>query len=530
MLKRFRFLYLLLIAIFRKEWKKFTVVGIFLLIFAVFGIGLTPYLFGRAKATTQKFIKPLYVEALVGQPTTFNPLFSKSEAEKEINHLVFRGLTKVSQGVLVGDLAEKIERKNDTEYVFLLKKDIFWHDGQKFTADDVVYTVELSQNPLYNSEVASNFKDVDVKKIDDYTVSFKLKEIFAPFPTATTIGIIPKHISLTDYRPIGTGDFKFIDIEKNSATLESKNARVKFIYYPTQSVAETALKLGEVHGLVGIDVQNSNIKNWSNFKTVRAVLPYRIVTLYFNTKDEVLKDKPVRQALSYSLAKEEIVKNQQGLKGKIAYNSFPALEIYQKNAKEKYPFNLEKADSLLTGVGWETREKVRVKNSKNLSLTITTLSEGEFKDTAEKIKKAWEKLGIEVNINYVSGRVLKEQIVPNRSFTVLLSSQQLNPDPDQYVLWHTTQTREANVSGIAQPKLDKLLEDGRRNLDTKVRDEKYQEFTRLMLDEAPAVFLYYPNYTWVYSNRIKNIDLKNFLEPSDRFQSIDKWEIKKPLI
>ena len=140
-----------------------------------------------------------------------------------------------------------------------------------------------------------------------------------------------------------------------------------------------------------------------------------------------------------------------------------------------------------------------------------------------------EKIGITVKIRSVSGIQLKNQIVPNREFSVLLTSQVLNPDPDQYVLWHTTQTQESNVSGVALAALDKLLEDGRETLDQSVRAARYQEFTRLLLDASPAIFLYYPNYEWVYSQRITNVNIKNFLEPVDRFENVDDWVINRPL-
>ena len=86
------------------------------------------------------------------------------------------------------------------------------------------------------------------------------------------------------------------------------------------------------------------------------------------------------------------------------------------------------------------------------------------------------------------------------------------------------------VSGISSPKLDKLLEDARKTLDPKVRAEKYVEFSKHLLDESPAVFLYYPNYTWVYSNRVENVDFSEFHEPVDRFKSVADWILKRPII
>src|SRR6185295_4249577 len=125
--------------------------------------------------------------------------------------------------------------------------------------------------------------------LDPYTVVFRLKEAFSPFLTVLTLGIIPKHIQLTNYRPVGTGEFKFIDIQKNYAILEGAKIRIKFIYYPTFETAETALQLGEVHGLTGYGSSNNNLSSWSNFRSITNYLAYQLVLAVFNTKDEVLE-------------------------------------------------------------------------------------------------------------------------------------------------------------------------------------------------------------------------------------------------
>ncbi|HSX58038.1 MAG TPA: ABC transporter substrate-binding protein [Candidatus Saccharimonadales bacterium] len=531
MFRRIRFFYLYLVAVLKKQWKSVAfVVGALLILVVVFNL-LLPRLGQNITAYGQKIVKPTYKEAIVGEPKTFNPLFSRLESEKDIDSLVFSGLTKINkEGNVVPDLAESIEIKGDTEYIFHLRKDVFWQDGEKFSADDVVYSIGLAQNPLYESVVANNFRDVKVEKINDQTVSFKLKEPFAPFLTATTLGLIPKHISLTHYRPVGTGKFRFSNVSKGSVTLENSSLKLKFQFYPNEEAALTALRLGEIHSLAGSRGDLAKVSDWKNYKVAQPSLPYQLVTLFFNTKEAPLSEKNIRQALTYSLNKEELVKDSLGSKGKVASNSYADIPALQENIKEKYSFNLDKANSLLTAEGWTNTGGKLVKDGKLMTVTITTLAEPDYENTAQQIKKSWEKLGIEVTIQAVSGSELKDSIVPNRSFSVLLSSLLLNSDPDQYVLWHTTQIKEGNITGVAQPKLDKLLEDGRKSLDPKVRVSKYQEFAKHLLDEDPAVFLYYPNYTWIYSNRLQNLDLKDFRETFDRFSSSDSWSLNRPLI
>lgn len=531
MSKRVRFLYHYLSAVLKKQWRRLSFSAL-LVVFLLASLSFfTPAFSKSFTAFTTKTVKPVFREGIVGKPQTFNPLFSRLEAEKEINSLVFRGLTKISpSGAVEMDLAESVEVKNNTEYVFKLKKDVRWSDGKNFSADDVIHTIATAQNQLYDAVVAENFRDIQVKKIDNDTVSFKLKEPFAPFLSTTSLGVIPKHISLTDYRPIGTGNFKFIQQGKDSVMLESSTLRVRFQFYPNEEAAILALKLGEIHALSVGRNKLAQLRDWSNFKVETPALPYRLSTLFYNTKEAPLNEKNIRQALTYAIDKNEVVKNSNGVKGKVATNSYALLEALQVGTKEKYTFNIEKANQLLSSEGWQLTQGKRMKEGKQLSLTVTTLADDEFEDSAKKIKTSWEKLGIEVTVAAVSGSELKDQIVPNRTYSVLLSSLLLNSDPDQYVIWHTTQVSEGNISGISSPKLDKLLEDARRTLDLKIRSEKYQEFSKHLLDESPAVFLYYPNYNWVYSNRLQGLDLSSFREPVDRFKSTSKWFLRRPLI
>ena len=173
---------------------------------------------------------------------------------------------------------------------------------------------------------------------------------------------------------------------------------------------------------------------------------------------------------------------------------------------------------MLNNAGWILKDDFRYKDNKKLTLTITTIDNPEFEDSAVKMRNSFRKVGVDAEVIIVSGSELTTKIVPNRDFSILLTSQLLDPDLTSMFCGTQHKQKESNVSGIATAKIDKLLEDGRKTADQKVRSEKYQEFTRILLDEEPAIFLYYPRYVWLVSKRIQNIDLKNFRSSADRFQ------------
>ena len=105
-------------------------------------------------------------------------------------------------------------------------------------------------------------------------------------------------------------------------------------------------------------------------------------------------------------------------------------------------------------------------------------------DDAQTIADSWTKLGVPTGVRVVAS------VPPD--YQVLLSAQNLPPDPDQYPFWHSTQTA-TNITGYANVKIDKLLEDGRQELDMTKRKQIYADFQRYLTEDEPAVFLYYAN-------------------------------------
>ena len=170
-----------------------------------------------------------YKEGLIGSPQYINPILCQTyDTDQDISQLIFSGLMKYdSRGELVPDLAEEYAIGEEGKiYDFFLRKNITWHDGKPFNADDVIFTIQTIQNPEYRSPVIFNWNGVEIEKIDDYTIRFKLKNAYAPFLNNTTIGILPKHIwenisppefflTQTNLKPIGTGPYKFTKFEKD---------------------------------------------------------------------------------------------------------------------------------------------------------------------------------------------------------------------------------------------------------------------------------------------------------------------------
>ena len=527
MFRKVRFYFALTRALLRRDRKKVTI-GFVVVLLGIFVLRIL------VPAAVPKFIdsytelkKPTFVEGAVGIPVHPNPLFDETETQKDISSLVFRSLLKVDvKGNLVPDLAKSYEQKDDTEYTFYLKEGVQWHDGERFDADDVVYTVKLAQDPDVESKLSDNFRDVKIEKIDKFTVKFTLKESFAPFPFALTDGIIPEHIALKNYKPVGTGPFAVKQINKTEITLANHDLNLVFRFFPSFIDAKTALKLGEIHGLGGYSPQEvEQIRNFGGRSVYSKVLGFRQAVVYFNLNTAHTKDKSVRQALAHAIDKKPLLVSVAGSKSKLASNQL-FLGNWVVDSKERYPVNIDRTKKLLQKAGYKFEKDTWEKKGEELKLTITVADDSELNSIANILKLSWEKVGIGVSVDSIENDTLIEDLIPNRNFQVLINFQEISPDPDQYVLWHTTQVRKSNITGIRAPKLDKLLEDTRKVEGRDKRKPNYELFTKLLLDESPAVFLYYPQYIWVVSDKVSGINLRSFISPADRFDSYKKWVIK----
>lgn len=475
-----------------------------------------------------KFDRQYYTEGVVGLPKIINPLFSTNEVEKDINEVVFNSLAEVnSSGEVKPELAEKFNLVGDREYVVSLKRDVRWHDGKPFKASDVVYTAKIIQDPSFKSVYQEILKDVSLEQIDDYTVKFKLKEPFAPFLSTLNFGIIPSHIPLNQYRPIGTGVFRIKSIDNKKIVLTKGWLDLTLKFYPDYQSAINALKVGEIQGFGGLNAEElEELAIWPRFKAYSQPMYRRVVALHFNLKSNLLGEKPLRQALRQSVPKEKIIKevtNSRAVKavGPIQPNSWGMKET------KDYDYNLASARNLLEKAGWKREAEKWMKDGQELKLSLSYPQSSSLKEAAKLIATSWQELGIETQERGYDPVHFKEQVIIPKNFEVVLTSQELTTDPDQYVLWHSTQSLNGNISSLSSPKVDKVLEDGRKIIALEERRPRYWDFQKYINDEVPAVFLYYPSYNYLVSSRIKELNLNNFDIPSDRFNSSLYWRLEK---
>lgn len=369
--------------------------------------------------------------------------------ETILNELSF-GLTSTSEsGEPQPALAKTWSISPDGKvYSFTLEdSNIYWHNGDKFVPEDINY----------------NFKDVGVS-IEKNNVVFKLKESFSPFPVVVSKPLFKKGL-------IGLGKYKVAKISKNGKNIKSilldpfQNQllqRKLYRFYQNEDQLKVAFGLGEVDFIDGI-IDLKNINYGSEVKISQYLARDTYVSVFFDASKTFFSEKTIRQALSYAIPKE--------LDEKRAFGPLnPFSWAYNPDVKP-YDYDLTKAKSLLNK-GEKKNEKIK----------ISTLLQ--YEDIAKMISENWQKIGIESEIQINS-------FIPN-SFDILIIGRKIPSDPDQYYFWHSTQT--GNISNFKNLKIDKLLEDGRRETGKGERKNIYFDFQRFLVEESPVIFLFYPGY------------------------------------
>lgn len=386
-------------------------------------------------------------------------------------------------------LAESITPSEDKlTYTAKLRKDVKWSDGEKFTADDVVFTYnemlkEKNAGWAY-SQLIFNGKPVKVEKVDDYTVNFIIPEVSAPaIELLGNIFIMPKHVydgetnfenSEKNAKPVGTGPYKldeykagqYVKFVKNDNYFlgEPKINNVIFRIIPDANTAKLAIKNGEINAL---SVQSSELKDVEseNLKTY-TYDEGRVAYMVLNSKSPKLQNEDVRKAIFYALNRKDIINASFGSEeyAKEAYTFLPNESKYHTNDVEKYDYNQEKAKELLAKSG-VSGLKLKLGYTGN---NVPNQKQGAI------IQQNLKAIGIDVELaGGESAAITQKMKDPNSDYDMFLGGYIMGIDPDTFnSLFIPGAT---NYSHFENNKLVELFNAGRVENDEAKRKEIYNQ-------------------------------------------------------
>jgi len=503
-----------------------------------------------------------YSEGVLGQPRFINPVLAQTnDADRDLVQFIYSSLFKYDgQGNLIPDLVEECSIGEDNvTYNITLKKDVLWHDNELLTVNDVIFTIKTIQDPEYKSPLRSIWQGIQIEKIDEFTIQFKLNNVYVNFLHNLTISIMPRHLwagisasnfPLAQYnlKPIGSGPYKFKEFNKNEdGNIESMKfvynenyyltegpfiKKLNIFFYRNQDSLIKAYQKRQIDGLSFLSPQNElEVRNSINIHNINLPIYYSV---FFNqTKSKPLADRNVRLALSYATNKEEII--EKVLNGKGEQVNSPLLSNWPNYTSEIdiYDFALEHAQNILEENGWKDTDEdgIRQKtiNDEDTKLEINLVASDwpEFEQTAEILKEQWGKIGAQVNLEIIESIDIQQEYLRPRNYQALLFGEVLGADPDPFAFWHSTQKKDPglNVAFYENKEVDKLLEDARQTIEQEKRTEKYAEFQKILIEDVPAVFLYSPTYLYPVNKKIKGIEIEKLAQPSFRFSQIENWHI-----
>lgn len=528
-------------------------------------------------------------EGLIGNINKLNPLFADfNPVDQDITALIFEGLTQVNDyGEVVPDLAERWEISRDgLEYVFLLRRDILWHDGTPFTSADVAYTVNVMRDANYAGDPALTafWRTVEMTVIDDFTIRFRLVQPLAVFPEQLKMGMLPAHI-LEGYPieqldrhpfnldPIGTGPYQVEQLYAANGQL-SISLRVAPVYrqrpegqtgfnidriifrtYATPEQATSALLRGEINTIGRLDPARLASLNGIASLTIHSRPEPSIGVLIYNwQRDDVayFSNPRLHTAIAQGIDRQSLVSNT--LNGQAIVADGPLIPgMWAYDGSTQYPtYNLDAALQTLDTISFETTIEVEATESEptevstevpegeappedavpatttiqlRTNFTILVIDQPVFVALAEGLAVQFTQLRFNVTVEAVDEETYFTRLEAGDFDTALIEySFAPYADPDSYAFWHVSQTESGiNYGGMTDARLNELLERGRREHLGGVRGQIYRDFQQLFVERVPALLLYHPLYAYVTDERLNGVQLGFVATPADRFRNIQNW-------
>lgn len=424
-------------------------------------------------------------------------------------------------------------------WTFKLRENVAWHDGQPFTAADVKYTYETLLDPKTKSVRRANYQVIkSIETPDDHTVVFHLTEPHGPFlDKMTQMPIMAQHVvskvGMDDYndKAIGTGPFMMVEWVPDAHVKLKANPEywggepsIKNLVFkpiPEASVRAMALEKGEVHFASALTAEDYE-KVLASGKVNGFAVP-GLAFAYFghNNSNELFADKLVRQAMSYAIDKESIVRDVRKGAGIVAHGPIsPTNREWYNDKIAKYSYDPEKAKELLAQAGWQPGDDgILAKQGQRFSFSVILNSGDEIlRNQAVLIQKWFKDVGIELELEFIDWSVMNDRL-DNREYEAMMLSMGPSPDPDQYNFWHSTAIDNGfNDWCYSNPQVDQLLEQGRRESDPAKRKLIYDQVQEILAEDVAAIWLYHP--------KILSGLNKNFIgmteEPAGQYQLLYK--------
>ncbi len=528
-----------------------------------------------------------YVEGVLGRAISASPFGARTAADRALVALLFRGLVRLGPGdTIVPDLALRWEARDDGRtWVFHLRPDQRWQDGEPITAEDVAFTVSVLADPGYTGPGGESWRDVTAEVIDPLTVALHLSVPLGGFPQTVTQPIAPVHVlggippaELPDdefgVRPVTSGPYRMVFLDSARALLAAVGVPesntpggggpVFTTPRPTDSfmtprptarpdvaipyISTMELRWYDDIELLRHDWQSGSLDAVSGLAPADAIdladgagarlVRYPGTTLFgvlldLRPSHKAFLDPAVRRALLAAIDRRTIVARVLLGLGALADSPIPPTSpVFDREASATVPFDAVAARKALTDAGWKESGGSWTPKGATEPLTIELLSPEQVANPvafaiAVEVVDAWRAIGLTVQHSPLPAAELLGQRLGAGDFQAAVVPLAIGLDPDLYPLLAASQTRSggSNVSGLQDPELDKLLVAARTPLAADDRDAAYAALQARLAAQAYMLPIAFRDEYVVLRDTVVGPASRTVGGSGDRYWDVLTWRL-----
>ena len=438
------------------------------------------------------------VVGLEAAPLSFDPRVAADANSLLVNRLVYQGLVDYSPtGEAIPELAESWTRPDPLTYRFFLRPARF-HSGEALTAQDVVATYQSLGNPLLHAPRLAALDFVsEIVAEDERTVRFTLREPFAPFLDAMSLGVVPARCAMDEECRVGSGPFRLADHDADRVVLARASTAeppprlpgIVFRVSPDSVVRALELARGTVD--LAENAVDPEIVDWLAGRGLEVITTPGSTFQYlgFNLHAAPLGDVRVRRAIALAIDRDAIIAHLLRGYARPASQLLAPEHWAHDPGVATYGFAPERARALLDEAGFPASAA----DGSRFRLTYKTSTVDLRRRIAEAIAAYLQAVGIDVQIRTLEWATLYADIRRGNFELFSLAWVGVN-DPDHYFgLLHSSMTPPLgnNRGGFSSPAIDKLVSAGRREAEPARRRAIYAEIAHAAADELPYMPLWW---------------------------------------
>ena len=506
-------------------------------------------------------------------PTLLNPHFAAGTKDQIASRVFYEPLGSYDPDgnivpVLAADvpsLQNGLVAKDGLSVTWRLKKNVQWHDGKPFTADDVVFNWEYVMDPGTAAVTAGPYRDIArIDKLDSHTVKIVFKNP-APFWSSPFCGgtgmIIPKHLfeaftgdrsreAPTNLKAVGTGAFKFVDFKPGDIVRGEINPHYHVPNRPffdqvelkgggdAVSAARAVIQTGEYDYAWNLQVEDDILKRLEQGGKGRVDIAAtgNIEHIQLNSADpwtEVegersspksrhpfLLEPAVRQAMNLLVDRASVQEQIYGRTGLATANFLNAPEKF-RSKNTRFEFNVDKANQILDQAGWKRGgDGIRAKDGKRLKLVYQTAINAPRQKNQQIVKQACAKAGIDLELKAVTASVYFSSDPANwdtyNHFATdiqMYTTTMTEPDPqrfmDQFTSWEVASRANKwqgrNKTRWNSEEYDKLWKAAESEMDPVKRASLFVKMNDLVIQNVVVIPVVYRPRVAGIGNRMRDV-------------------------